>query len=342
MARRPPVLFITERGLRHQQAVLSSAPSKLDVTVLRKPPRDVVMAHLPHVEFLVSERMGEINAEMVAAGQKLRLIQRLGSRIHDIDLNAARAAGVPVCFWPVHTCILVAEHMLMQMLVLSKRLNEVAAVALEADDWGQAPRRTNEDTFAYNWSDRKHIRGIWGQTVGILGFGEIGAELARRLRGFVPAHVLYYKRRRLPQVLETELGLTCASQGRLFTESDFVCNLLPYSSETDMLINAEILAQMKPDSHLVSCGSGSVIDEAALAEALLSGRLAGAALDTYEWEPIRPDNPLLPLARDPNMNLVLTPHTAAGAVSAGETGREGDFENIQRVLQGQPLLNRVV
>jgi hypothetical protein len=80
-----------------------------------------------------------------------------------------------------------------------------------------------------------------------------------------------------------------------------------------MSLNANVFAQMKPGAFLVSCGSGSVIDEAALAEALRAGRLAGAALDTYEWEPIRPDNPLLPVARDPAMNVLLTPHTASAS-----------------------------
>jgi phosphoglycerate dehydrogenase-like enzyme len=335
------VLFLTERGLRHQQAALASAPSELDVTVLRKPDREEVLHRLPEVEFLISERSGEIDAEMIAAGKKLRLIQRLGSLTYDVDLDAARAAGVPVCSWPVRTVILVAEHMVMQMLALSKRLNEAVAIALEAGNWGQASRRTDEDTFAYNWSNLEHVGGVYRQEVGILGFGEIGAELARRLRDFAPASILYHKRRRLPESAEAALGLTYVSEDRLFAESDFVCNLLPYFPDTDMSINANVFAQMKPGAYLVSCGSGSVVDEAALAEALRVGRLAGAALDTYEWEPIRPDNPLLALARDQAMNVLLTPHTAAGTVPATERGREEDFENIGRTLRGEPLLFRL-
>jgi lactate dehydrogenase-like 2-hydroxyacid dehydrogenase len=217
----------------------------------------------------------------------------------------------------------------------------VTAVTLGADDWGQPPRRTDEDNLAYNWSHREGVGGIYGQTVGILGFGEIGAELARRLRGFGVAGIVYHKRRRLPESAEVELGLTYVSRDQLLAESDFLCNLLPYFPETDTSINAEALAKMKPSSYLVSCGSGSVIDEAALAEALRAGRLAGAALDTYEWEPIRPDDPLLPLARDAEMNVLLTPHTAAGTVPTTERGREEDFENIRRTLRGEPLLFRL-
>ncbi|NIO42974.1 MAG: hypothetical protein GTO41_24140, partial [Burkholderiales bacterium] len=199
MSEKHAVLFLTDRGLRHQQAALASAPPETDVTMLRKPPREEVLRRLPEVDFLISERSGEIDAEMIAAGKKLRLIQRLGSLTYDIDRDAARVAGVPVCAWPVRSVILVAEHMVMQMLALAKRLNEATAIALDAGDWGQPSRRTDEDTFAYNWSNRERVGGICGQTIGILGLGEIGVELARRLRGFAPARILYHKRRRLPE-----------------------------------------------------------------------------------------------------------------------------------------------
>jgi phosphoglycerate dehydrogenase-like enzyme len=95
---------------------------------------------------------------------------------------------------------------------------------------------------------------------------------------------------------------------------------------------------MKPGAFVVNCGSGSVIDEAALAAAVASGHLGGAALDTFEWEPLRPDNPLVALARDPAANVLLTPHTAAATLPGG---REGDWANIRRLLAGEALLNRV-
>jgi phosphoglycerate dehydrogenase-like enzyme len=312
--------------------------------MLRRPPREEILKRLPEVEFLISERAGTIDAEMIAVGKTLRLIQRLGSLTFDIDIDAAREAGVPVSAWPVHGSILVAEHMLMQMLALAKRLNEATAVANEAGDWGLPLRRTDEDTFAYNWSEREYVGGIYEKTVGILGFGEIGAELARRLNGFAPARILYYKRGRLPEAAEAQLGILYAPRDQLISESDFVCNLLPYAPETDMLIDAGFLARLKPGAFLVSCGSGSVIDEAALADAVRAGHVAGAALDTFEWEPIRPDNPLLPLARDPSMNVLLTPHTAAGSGTRGadKVTRSEDYENIMRVLRSEPVRHQVV
>ena len=332
-------LFTTERGKRHQQAALAAAPDILDITMLRSPDRETLLRHLPDVEFWISERVGRIDADLIRAAPNLKLILRLGSMTHDIDVDAAREAGVVVCRWPVGTVIRVAEHVILQMLALSKKLRQAEAIALEASDrWGES-KRTDEDTFAYNWANMSEVDGLWRKTVGIIGFGEIGAELARRLQGW-DVHLLYNKRRRLPESVEDELGLHYADRETVFRESDFVVNLLPYFPSTDMSIGQAEFDMMKPAASLVSCGSGSVIDEAALARAVESGKLAGAALDTYEWEPIRPDNPLIPLAKA-GFNVLLTPHIAAGATAAAEQQRRDDYSNILRYLRGEPILYRV-
>ena len=250
-----------------------------------------------------------MDRELIEAGRRLSLIQRLGSQTFDIDMAAAAARAVAVCYWPLPGAITVAEHMLWQILALTRHAHEVEAVALAAGDWG-VPRRTDENVFAFNWSRRTSPGTLWQRTVGILGFGEIGVEVARRLRGF-DCPILYHKRNRLPALVEAELGIRYVDLPTILAESDVVCSLLPYFAETDHLLNGKAFAQMKPGAYLVHCGSGSVIDEAALAISLQSGHLGGAALDTFEWEPLTPDNPLLPLAADPQANLILTPHTAA-------------------------------
>jgi lactate dehydrogenase-like 2-hydroxyacid dehydrogenase len=180
---------------------------------------------------------------------------------------------------------------------------------------------------------------LWQRTVGILGLGEIGIELARRLQGW-NCTLIYHKRRRLPQNVEAELGLTYVNRDALLAQSDYVANLLPYFRHTDLLIDAANIAKMKDGAYLVSCGSGSVIDEHALAEAIQNHKLGGAALDTFEWEPIKPDNPLIGLARD-NYNVLLTPHIAAGTTSAARQQRVGDYTNIMNDIKGMPLNFRV-
>jgi len=248
-------------------------------------------------------------------------------------------AGIPVCSWPLRDCVLVAEHMLLQMLATARRLRELMHISAAAASWAE-PRQSDEDTFAYNWSRRRDVRGLEGCTVGILGFGEIGWELAKRLRAFDCA-VLYYKRRLLPPQAEHALGISYAAQPDLIRHSDFVCSLLPLSDATRQLANAAFFAAMKPGSIFLHCGAGGVVDEAALAAALGSGRLAGAALDTYQWEPLRPDDPLVALARDPQQNLILTPHVAAGAGAGGAARRASEYTNLLAVLSGRPLLHRV-
>ena len=235
---------------------------------------------------------------------------------------------------------MVAEHMLLQMLATAKRARELIQIIANADDWGK-PQRCTEDYFAYNWSGREHIRALSGSTVGILGFGEIGLELARRLRAF-DCKVLYTKRNRLPAHAEASLEITYATQADLIATSDFVCSLLPLFPETEQSLNADFFAALKPGTIFVHCGAGAVVDEDALIDTLRSGKLGGAALDTYTHEPMRADDPLLALARDPMQNLILTPHVAAGPGASNSQGRIGNYVNIRAMLKGEPLQYRLV
>jgi phosphoglycerate dehydrogenase-like enzyme len=333
------VIFTTERGDRHQRAALQAAPAALDITILRAPDHPTLIRHLSTAAYLISERRGTVSAEIIEGAPKLKLIQRLGSLTYDINTEAARAAGVAVCYWPVQSTVRVAEHVVMQMLALVKKLNEVQRIAQNAStDW-RTSQRTDEDTFAYNWSNRTEIGGLAGKHIGIVGFGEIGAELARRLRSW-DVTVRYNKRTPFPDTVERELNITHASKDDLLDQSDILVNLLPYSAQTDQLIDATWFDALPQGAFLVSAGSGSVIDEAALATAITIGQVAGAALDTYEWEPLRPDNPLLALVD--NYNLLLTPHTAAGTDDANQQERSDQYTNILRHINGDPLRYRIV
>ncbi|MAT41242.1 MAG: hypothetical protein CL609_02795 [Anaerolineaceae bacterium] len=338
------VLFITHRGERHQNEALSAAPSEFEITMLRSPSKDEILSHLPGKDFLITERSGVIDEDMIRAGQNLKLIQRLGSLTHDIDLEAAKKAGIPVSYLPVKSCILVAEHMIMQILSLSKRLPEMMAITASANDYGATPKVCDEDYFAYNWANVKDIKGIWGSTVGILGFGEIGAEVARRLNGY-GCTILYNKRSPLPTFAEEELNIQFVSKEELLKLSDTVCMLLPFFTETAQSLDSAFFSAMKPGSLFVSCGGSGVVDEHALTEALTNGHLYGAALDTFTMEPISPENPLLKLVDNPKINLILTPHTAAGTPytqpELNET-RTADYINLKRITQGEKISGRVV
>ncbi len=335
------VVFLTDRAKVHQKSTLSTVPPGVEVVMLRRPDRETLYTHLANAQVLVSERQGLVDKGMIVAAPKLQLIQRLGSLVHDIDLEAARSRGIPVCRHPLPTCMAVAEHALMLILALLKHLPEVTRIALEAGDWG-VPRQTDENTFAFNWSRRENIRSLAGRTVGILGFGEIGVELARRLQGFSPSAIFYHKRNRLPEAAERDLRITYCESDRLFCNSETLVTLLPYSDSTHHLINLDTLETLPQGALLVHCGSGGVIDEQALATVVTSGHLGGAAVDTFEWEPLRPDNPLLPLARNTSYNVILTPHTAAGPRRLAAQENWDIWENVRRLLAGQELKERVI
>ncbi len=331
----PRVVYTTERSLVHQQRALAVAPPELSVTMLRQADLQTLFAALQDADYLISERVGVLDAQLFANAPHLKLAVRLGSYHHDIDLDAAHAAGVVVCRHPDAGTQAVAEHCILQMLALGKQLRQLEQVALAADPGWGGPRLTDENTFAYNWSGQRGIGGIRGRTVGILGMGEIGAEVARRLAMWGCA-ILYHKRRRLPESVERELNVMHIDSDELLIESDYLICLLPYLPETINYLGPERIARLKPGAFVLSCGSGGTFDEAALATALKEGRIAGVAVDSYAWEPLRPDNPLLALARA-GANVLLTPHIAAGT----EFDRGGEYSNILRHIRGEPLLDRL-
>lgn len=320
---------------------MEAAPRQLDLTVLGSPSRDEVLTALGGTEIFVSERSGVVDASHIAAGSSLRLIQRLGSQVHDIDLDAARRAGIPVCFWPLPQCTMVAEHVLMQMLTLAKRLREGSEVVIEAEPWGDGPKRSDANTFRMNWSEREGIRQMRDSTVGIIGFGEIGTELAVRLRA-LQCRVLYNRRKRLPESAEQRLGVQYAPLDELLKLSDTVCSLLPHSAETEGLVDEEFIARMKPGAMLVSSGASTILDEDAVAAAYRSGRLGGVAADGHRWEPVRPDDPLVLLARDRSANVVLTPHSAQGDRKLTAAARADEFTNLVNLIEDRPLEHRLV
>jgi phosphoglycerate dehydrogenase-like enzyme len=334
------VLFLTQRGLQHQQWALEGAPPELALVIRREASRETLLTLLADAEFLITERTGVVDAELIAAAPKLRLIQRLGRQSWDIDLAAARQAGIAVCCAPIGGCVMVAEQMLLQILGTLKRVREGMAVAAEAADWGIETVRGDEDHFAYNWSRRGGIGQLSGASVGILGFGEIGLELVELLRSF-HCTVRYHKRSRLPAAVEEQLGIHYASPSQIAASSEIVCSLLPYQGPQPP-VDASYFASMRPGAIFVHCGSGATVDEAALLAALRSGQLAGAALDTYTYEPLRKDDPLVAAVQEPAFNLMLTPHTAAGGITAGGQGRTPDYDNILALLAGRPLQHQLV
>jgi phosphoglycerate dehydrogenase-like enzyme len=310
------ILYLCPLGAQQRQWRLDAAAKRLTVVMRRNSEvsHSELIGLVADADALITERAGVIDADLIAAGARLKVIHRYGSLTHDIDIAAAAARGIAVTQRPIRGTIAVAENVMLQMLALARRampLQRVVRSAPESFKIGpppHAPRRTTEDVFAFNWSGQRGVRLLQDKAIGVLGFGEIGVELARRLSGW-GCSVLYSKRQRLPEPVERELRIGYRDQDALLRDSDIVISLLPYFAETDLWLNATRIATMKRGALLVHAGSGSVIDEAAVVAALQSGALGGASFDTFEYEPLPQDNPLLALAdADPDANIFLLPH----------------------------------
>ena len=334
-------LFLTRRAPVHQKMALEAAPEILKIIMLRDANKESILEHIKDADFLITEREDPIDREILEAAGRLKLITRLGSRVWDIDLDTARELEIPVCRLPLNSCIHVAEHIIMQMLTLARRVRECMNV-MNTREWDKEPRLCTEDLFAYNWSGRTGMRLLWNSTVGILGFGEIGNELAIRLKAF-GCQVSYNKRNPLPRKAEVSLGITYQDKETLLKDNDFVISLLPFIPGTEKLVNDDFFNSMRRGSFFVHSGGSGVVQEESVIRALTNGQLAGCALDTFSWEPVRDDEPILEPSRNFKVNLVLTPHVAAGGTDIQKANpRTVYYENIVRLIEGRPLTHQVV
>lgn len=333
----PHLLWLTQRSLRHQKSALDAAPPNLTVT-MHPPDFAKIALDLAPIEFIISERRGTLSAEILAAAPHLKLIVRLGSLVDDIDLADCQARGIGVSCQPIDGTMAVAEHLILQLLALLKRFNETQHLIFSSRSQ-LPPARTDENTFRYNWTRFDKIQQVRGKTLAILGMGEIGVEFTRRVAAFLPAQILYHKRTPYPLEVEKMLHLTYADFETCVTQADILVNLLPYSTHTDLRLNKGVFEQMKTGSFLVHAGSGSTLHEMDLLTALQLGKIAGAALDTFEYEPIPLDHPLVKAAHHSLTNLILTPHIAGGT---GIPDRHADYAEVVRFLAGEALHWRVI
>jgi glyoxylate reductase len=188
------------------------------------------------------------------------------------------------------------------------------------------PEITTERKFAFKWNPVNPFEP-YGQTLGIVGFGEIGKELASRAKAF-GMNILYHDQHRPPEELEAELNAQYRELDDLLAESDFVSLHIPHTPATEKLINAESFERMKPTAFIINACRGGVIDEMAMVEALKTGQIAGAGLDVFVKEPLPFDHPLIALS-----NVVFSPHIGGGAGTGRADQRDQLHALITEVLQ---------
>jgi phosphoglycerate dehydrogenase-like enzyme len=241
-----------------------------------------------------------VRAEHLAQARSLKLIQLFGREAPGLDRAACARQNILVRPLDRYSNRLVAEHVIMLMLALTRGLDASRAALRE-------PSSLPPGGWAYNWPACPAVGGLAGRVVGLVGLGQIGTLVADYLRPF-GATVLYNARRRRDPATEERLGIAYAPLDALVARADVISLHLPGNGETRHLIDAARLARAKPGVFIVNTARGALIDEDALVAGLASGRIAGAALDVFATEPLADDHPLR-AAR----NVILTPHVAAGS-----------------------------
>jgi glyoxylate reductase len=265
---------------------------------------------------LLSDR---IHPELLDKCPQLRVISSCSVGVDHIDLAATAARGIPVGHTPGVLAETTADLAFGLLLAAARRIPE-ADRYVRAGHWSDAS----------GWDPELLLgRDLHGATLGILGLGAIGRAVARRAAGFGMRTVGWTRSGR------RAAGVDPVSFDELLEQSDFLTIHVAAAPETHGLLDAAALARVRPGAVLVNTARGGIVDEAALAAALVEGRLAAAALDVYRTEPLPADSPLLAAP-----NLVLTPHIGSASVATRSRMAELAVDNLLAGLEGRPLLHR--
>lgn len=254
---------------------------------------------------------------------RVRIVASYGAGVDHIDLDAARSAGIVVTNTPDALTEATADLAITLMLMASRRAGEGERL-LRAGRWA-------------GWGPTEMLgRSVAGGALGVIGFGRIGQATARRARDGFSMSIFYHGRRRADPATEAALGATfCTTAGELAERSDVVSLHCPGGSGTRHLVDAGFLARMRPHAILLNTARGSVVDEAALAEALAAGRIAAAGLDVYEREPAV--HPLL-LRQE---NAVLLPHLGSATIETRTAMGLRVLDNLRAFFAGNDPPDRV-
>ena len=282
------------------------------------PPYEVLRQKAAACDGLYTNVTDRIDAALLEAAPRLRVVSQMAVGVDNVDLRACTVRGIPVGRTPGTLHETTADLAFALLLAAARRV-------AEADRW---VRRGH-------WRIAWHPRSFLGQevhraTLGIVGFGQIGQEVAKRARGF-DMTVLYTARNRRPEA-EARFGARHTDLDTLLREADFVSLHVPLTPETRHLIGERELRLMKPGAVLVNVARGPVVDQRALYRALKEGWIAAAGLDVTDPEPIPPEDPLLTLE-----NCIILPHIGSAGVRTRVRMALMAAENLVLALQGQRM-----
>ena len=312
----PAKIFVTqpiqERALARLREVGSVELNPDSTHIITKPE---LIAALKQNDFLVCVLHDRIDAETINSSPNLKLVASMAITPSGVDVAAASARRIPVTNIPPLVTEATADLHWALLLAVARRVVE-----------GDRALRSG----IFPGSQSMHFVGgeVNRKTLGIVGLGAIGEAVARRARGF-SMRILYTKRRQLDEAREATLGVEYRRLDNLLIESDFVSINASLSPETIHLIGDREFSLMRPSAYLVNTARGPIVDEKALVRALAEKRIAGAALDVYEHEPmVEPGLINLP-------NVVLTPHLGSAALDTRERVAAILVDNVIAVIEGR-------
>lgn len=290
------------------------------------PARDALLKEVVDIDGLFCNITERIDAEVLQAGKKLKIVASMSVGFDHIDLDAATKLGIMATHTPGVLTEAVADDTLGLMLAISRRL-------VEGD------RYVRDGSWKLKWSPMQMVgRDVYAKTLGIYGLGRIGMAVAKRAKGF-GMRIIYYDTIRNEDA-ERSLGIEFGSKEEVIRESDFLSVHVPLLPETRNSISTRELGMMKKSAYLINTARGGVVDEKALIEALNAKTIAGAALDVFEREPVEMDNPLLKMS-----NAIVEPHLASGSIESRTAMAVLAANNLVAGLRGETppnLVNRQV
>lgn len=287
------------------------------LTLYERTPPDLIVERAAFAEILLVNKV-VLNKSHFEQLPRLRYIGVMATGYNNIEIAAARTHGITVTNIRAYSTASVAQHTFTLLLGLMSR-PELHDASVKAGDWAATP------DFCY-W--KTPLTELHGKTMGLIGLGDIGTQVARIAQAF-GMRVLAYRRNREASLPE---GVQWAEMEKVFRESDVVSLHCPLTPETHQLINQTTLGWMKPSAILINTGRGALINEADLAQALQKGTIAGAALDVLSVEPPTAGNPLIALP-----NCLITPHVAWASFEARQRLMQLLGSTLNAYLSGQPI-----
>jgi D-3-phosphoglycerate dehydrogenase len=303
-----PVVLIADKLAESTVAALGD---QVEVRWVDGPDREKLLAAVPEADALLVRSATTVDAEVLAAATKLKIVARAGVGLDNVDVNAATERGVLVVNAPTSNIHSAAEHAIALLLAAARQI-PAADASLHAHEWKRSSFSGTE---------------IFGHTVGVVGLGRIGQLVAQRLAAF-GAHVIAYDPYVAP-ARAAQLGIELFTLEELLGRADFISVHLPKTPETAGLIGKEALAKTKPGVIIVNAARGGLVDEAALAEAITSGHVRAAGIDVFASEPCT-DSPLFDLPQ-----VVVTPHLGASTEEAQDRAGTDVAASVKLALAGE-------